>query len=142
MALDRDAGKHRVDAHREPAGEGRNTDRSDAVDRERRRYARFQVPVKVVVKGGGLNETCLTDQVGMGGCEITLSRRLPEGTLLQVELSSTRLQDSLSGTAQVAWTSADAPWHTGLSFSQSLVEAMGPFLRALVGSARLTTDGR
>lgn len=29
--------------------------------------------------------------------------------------------------------------HTGLSFSQSLVESMGPFLRALVGPSRLVT---
>ncbi len=111
------------------------------MDKERRRYARFQVPLKIVVKGRGLQETCLTDQVGMGGCGITLSRRLPEGTLLQVELSSVRLADSLSGTAQVAWASAQAPWHAGLSFSAPLVEAMGPFLRKLVGTARLTIDG-
>lgn len=110
------------------------------LDKERRRYTRFQVPVKIVVKGRGLEETCLTDQVGMGGCGITLSRRLSEGTLLQVELSSTRLADSLAGTAQVVWASAQAPWHTGLSFSAPLVEAMGPFLRTLVGTARLTTE--
>ncbi len=112
------------------------------LDKERRRYARFQVPVKIVVKGRGLQETCLTDQIGMGGCGITLSRRLPEGTLLQVELSSVRLADSLSGTAQVVWASAEAPWHTGLSFSAPLVEAMGPFLRTLVGPARLAADAR
>ncbi len=112
------------------------------LDKERRRYARFQVPIKILVKGRGLQETCLTDQIGMGGCGITLSRRLSEGTLLQVELSSVRLADSLSGTAQVVWASAEAPWHTGLSFSAPLVEAMGPFLRTLVGTARLTTDAR
>ena len=110
------------------------------MDKERRRYTRFQVPVKIVVKGRGLEETCLTDQVGMGGCGITLSRRLGEGTLLQVELSSTRLPDSLTGTAQVVWAAPEAPWRTGLSFSAPLVEAMGPFLRKLVGTARLTPE--
>ncbi len=112
------------------------------LDKERRRYARFQVPVKIVVRGRGLQETCLTDQVGMGGCGVTLSRRLPEGTLVQVELSSVRLTEPLSGTAQVVWSSAEAPWHTGLSFSAPLVEAMGPFLRTLVGTARLTIEGQ
>jgi len=112
------------------------------VDKERRRYTRFQIPLKIVVKGRGMQETCLTDQVGMGGCGLTLSRRLAEGTLLQVELSSTRLPDSLSGTAQIVWASSQAPWHTGLSFSAGLVEAMGPFLRTLVGTARLTSDGQ
>jgi hypothetical protein len=106
---------------------------------ERRRYARFNLAVKIAVKGSGLNDTCLTREVGMGGCSIALSRRLAEGTLLQVELSSTRNPETLSGTAQVAWTSTQAPWHTGLSFSPALVEAMGPFLRALVGPAKLTT---
>ncbi len=111
-------------------------------DRERRRYTRFQVPVKISVKGRGLEEVCLTNEVGMGGCGITLSRQLPEGALLQVELSSARVADSLSGTAQIVWASPEAPWRTGLSFSAPLVEAMGPFLRALVGSARLTSDER
>lgn len=104
---------------------------------ERRRYARFQIPVKVVVRGRGLEETCLTAQIGMGGCSITLSRPLPEGTQLAVELSSTRVPQPLAGTAQVAWVAPTAPWQTGLSFSPPLVEAMGAFLRALVGSARL-----
>ncbi len=107
---------------------------------ERRRYARFQVPVKIAVRGRGLEEVCLTNEVGLGGCGITLSRRLPEGTLLQVELSSARVPEALSGTAQVVWTSEGAPWRTGLSFSHSLVEGMGAFLRALVGSAHLTND--
>ena len=109
-------------------------------DRERRRYARFQVSVKISVKGHGIDEVCLSNEVGQGGCGITLSRQLGEGTLLQVELSSSRLPEPLSGTAQVAWTSPAAPWRTGLSFSHSLVEAMGPFLRALVGTAKLTAE--
>lgn len=108
--------------------------------RERRRYTRFQVPVKISVKGRGLEEVCLTTEVGQGGCGITLSRRLPEGTLLHVELSSSRVPDAISGTAQIAWTSPAAPWRTGLSFSHTLVEAMGPFLRTLVGTARLVTE--
>lgn len=106
---------------------------------ERRRYVRFQVPVKIAVKGRGLDETCLTVEVGMGGCGITLSRHLPEGTLLHVDVSSTRLPGSLSGGAQIAWIHEQAPWHCGLEFSPSLVEAMGPFLRALVGNGPLLT---
>lgn len=106
---------------------------------ERRRYARFQVPVKVAVKGRGLDEACLTAEVGMGGCKLILSRPLPEGTLLHVDISSPRLPDALSGGAQIAWISRQAPWHCGLEFSPSLVEAMGPFLRALVGSSPLVT---
>lgn len=104
---------------------------------ERRRYSRFQVPVKIVVRGRGMEETCFTVEVGLGGCGVTLSRQLPEGALLNVELSSTRLPHRVSGTAQVAWTSSGAPWRTGLSFSPTLVDAMGPFLRALVGDAPL-----
>jgi hypothetical protein len=100
---------------------------------------RFQVPVKVAVKGRGLDETCLTVEVGMGGCRITLSRHLPEGTLLHVDVSSTRLPSSLSGGAQIVWIHDEAPWHCGLEFSPSLVEAMGPFLRALVGNGPLLT---
>jgi len=107
--------------------------------KERRRFVRFQVPVKIVVRGRGLEETCLSAEVGLGGCGVTLSRRLPEGALLHVELSSTRLPQPVSGTAQVAWTSEAAPWRTGLSFSAALVEAMGPFLRGLVGDAALRT---
>jgi hypothetical protein len=110
-------------------------------DRDRRRYARFQVPVKISVKGRGLEEVCLSNEIGQGGCGITLSRQLTEGTLLQVELSSARLPEPLGGTAQVAWTSPEAPWRTGLSFSPSLVEAMGPFLRALIGTTKLTAEG-
>lgn len=106
---------------------------------ERRRYVRFQVPVKIVVRGRGLEETCLSVEVGLGGCGVTLSRQLPEGALLHVELSSTRLPQAVSGTAQVAWTSPAAPWKTGLSFSAALVEAMGPFLRGLVGESPLRT---
>ncbi len=102
--------------------------------KERRRYVRFQVPVKVTVKGRGLDETCLTAEVGLGGCKITLSRQLPEGTLLHVDVSSTRLADALSGSAQVVWITTQAPWHCGLEFSPALVEQMGPFLRALVGN--------
>ncbi len=109
-------------------------------DRERRRFERFQIPLKILVKGRDLDETCLTDQVGLGGCRVTLSRRVPQGTLLQVELCSPRLAGSLSGTATVAWTSDAAPFHTGLSFSASLVEAMRTFLPPLVGGARLGED--
>lgn len=107
--------------------------------KERRRFVRFQVPVKIVVRGSGLQETCLTVEIGLGGCGVTLSRQLPEGALLHVELSSTRLPQMVSGTAQVAWTSAAAPWRTGLSFSAVLVDAIGPFLRALIGDAPLRT---
>lgn len=107
--------------------------------RERRRYVRFQVPVKIGVKGRGLDETCLTAEVGLGGCRITLSRHLPEGTLLHVDVSSTRHPDSLSGGAQIVWIAPEAPWHCGLEFAPSLVEAMGPFLRALVGNGPLLT---
>lgn len=109
-------------------------------DRERRRFARFQIPLKVLLKGRDLDETCLTDQVGMGGCRLTLSRRVPEGTLLQVELCSPRLAGSLGGTATVVWSSDAAPFHTGLSFSASLVEAMRTFLPPLVGGARLAEE--
>lgn len=108
--------------------------------KERRRYVRFQVPVKILVRGSGLDETCLSAEVGLGGCGVTLSRSLPEGTLLQVELRSTRLPQFVAGTAQVAWTSPAMPWRTGLSFSPALVEAMGPFLRALVGDVPLRTE--
>jgi hypothetical protein len=102
---------------------------------ERRRYVRFQVPVKVSVKGRGLDETCLTVEVGMGGCRITVSRQLPEGTLLHVDVSSTRQPETLSGSAQVVWSTRQAPWQVGLEFSPALVEAMGPFLRGLVGKS-------
>ncbi len=113
-------------------------------DKERRRYVRFQVPVKVVLKGRGMNETCLTAEVGMGGCRITLSRPLPEGTLVHVDVSSTRHPETLSGSAQVVWIARQAPWHCGLEFAPVLVEAMGPFLRALVGagSPLLTPEGK
>ncbi len=107
--------------------------------KERRRYVRFQVPLKVLVKGRGLEETCITAEVGMGGCRVTLSRQLPEGTLLHVDISSTRLPERLSGGAQIVWVASQAPWHCGLEFSPSLVEAMGPFLRALVGESPLLT---
>lgn len=107
------------------------------MDEERRRYPRFQVPVKVHVRGGGIQETCLCSEIGIGGCRITLSRKIPEGAFLHIELSSTRLPDPVAGGAQVAWISQAAPWHTGLSFAPSLVEAMGGFLRSLVGTTRL-----
>jgi hypothetical protein len=108
-------------------------------DRERRRYVRFQVPVKISVRGRGLEETCLTVEVGLGGCGVTLSRHVPEGALLHVELSSTRLPQAINGTAQVVWITASAPWRAGLEFSPTLVEAMGPFLRGLVGEVALKT---
>lgn len=107
--------------------------------KDRRRFVRFQVPVKIIVRGRGLEETCLSTEVGLGGCGVTLSRQLPEGALVHVELSSTRLPQPVNGTAQVAWTSDAAPWRTGLSFSSGLVEAMGPFLRGLVGDVALRT---
>jgi len=108
------------------------------VERERRRYVRFALPVRVAVKGRGLSETCIAEQLGMGGCMLTLSRLLPEGAQIQVELSTEGPAQPVSGAAQIAWVSPAAPWNTGLSFSPPLVEAMGPFLRALVGSAPLT----
>jgi hypothetical protein len=107
-------------------------------DQERRRYVRFTLPVQVAVKGRGLSESCLAEQLGMGGCMITLSRQLPEGAQLLVELSADGPAQPVGGAAQVAWTSPAAPWRTGLSFSAPLVEAMGPFLRGLVGAASLT----
>jgi hypothetical protein len=110
-------------------------------DMDRRRYARFQVPVKILVRGGGVEQTCFTAEIGMGGCSLTLSRSVAEGALLQVELSSTRLPDRLTGSAQVVWVAQKAPWRAGLKFSATLVEVMGPFLRALVPDARLMTDG-
>ncbi|HET6437397.1 MAG TPA: PilZ domain-containing protein [Anaeromyxobacter sp.] len=106
---------------------------------ERRRYARFQIPLDVVVKGHGLDEACPTEEVGMGGCRLTLSRRLPEGTTLHVEIRSPHAAEPLAGAAQVAWVTPTAPFHTGLAFAPALVEAMGPFLRTVVGNARITT---
>jgi hypothetical protein len=105
---------------------------------ERRRYTRFQLPVRVAVKGRGLAESCVATEVGMGGCRLILSRQLPEGTSLQVELSVDGPVAPVGGAAQVAWAVSKAPWDTGLSFAPALVEAMGPFLRALVGGAPLT----
>jgi len=107
-------------------------------ERERRRYARFALPVRVAVKGRGLSETCIAEQIGRGGCMLTLSRLLPEGAQLQVELFADGPVRPVGGAAQVAWVSPSAPWHTGLSFSAPLVEALGPFLRALVGPVPLT----
>ena len=105
---------------------------------ERRRYTRFRIPLRITVKGRGLAETCIAAEVGMGGCRVTLSRALPEGSPLQVELFADGLAQSLGGGAQVAWVASKAPFETGLSFAPALVEAMGPFLRALVGGASLT----
>ena len=105
---------------------------------ERRRYVRFALPVRVAVKGRGLSESCAAEQLGMGGCMITLTRQLPEGAQLQVELSAEGPLEPVAGIGQIAWVSPAAPWRTGLSFSAPLVEAMGPFLRGLVGPAKLT----
>ena len=105
---------------------------------ERRRYSRLRIPLRITVKGRGLAETCVAAEVGMGGCRITLSRALPEGTPLQVELSTDGPSAPLRGDAQVAWVASKEPWDTGLSFAPGLVEEMGPFLRSLVPGTPLT----
>ena len=108
---------------------------------DQRRYVRFKTPVTVELSGAGGFQTCLTDDLGAGGCRVTVVMPLQTGTAVRVRLRSDRGGQEASGTATVAWSSRNPPYQVGLAFSTLLVEGMVPFLRALIGPARLLTPG-
>lgn len=104
---------------------------------ERRRHVRHDIRLAVEVTGAGLSARCITEEIGAGGCSITLAQPVPVGTLLRVRLSAYGSSGEVAGVAQVVWASPGARGRIGLAFAAGLVELMEPFLRAAIAERQL-----
>jgi hypothetical protein len=112
----------------------------------RRRHTRFAVPVAVELSWSGGAVTAVTDDLSAGGCRLPLAAPPPAGTLVKVWIRTEGGDLGAAGVARVAWAQPGQPAQgeapgvlgaCGLSFAPSLIEAMPPLLRRLVGAAPL-----
>jgi hypothetical protein len=109
---------------------------------EKRVYRRFATAITVELSGPGGLQTCVSDDVSLGGCQVTVLMPLRQGEALRVRLRSERTHLEPAGAATVAWASREPPYQAGLRFSDPLIEAAVPFFQAVVGPARFLNGVR
>jgi PilZ domain len=102
----------------------------------RRKHTRFEIPVEVALTWSDGRATVITDDLGAGGCRLSMDHPPPENALVKVRIASGGRRDAAVGLARVAWIRPGTPAQFGLAFAPALVEAMLPLLKALVSSTR------
>jgi hypothetical protein len=109
---------------------------------ENRRFVRYEVQATVELSVQGQRRSVETDDLGAGGCRLTLAQPLEKGSTIMVRLHSRRTKREASGSAVVAWASAAEPYRVGLSFSDAVAEQVIPFMQDLLGDVAISTPVR
>jgi hypothetical protein len=104
---------------------------------EQRRFARYDVDSTVELTSSAGRQVFHTEDLGAGGCRITVLRPLDKGAAVTVRLTSDRTKLEASGQATVAWASQGEPYRVGLAFTDGLAEQVIPFMLALLGPVQI-----
>jgi hypothetical protein len=107
---------------------------------ENRRFLRYDVSSTVELAAGAFHGSFETQDLGAGGCRITIDRPLEKGTGVTVRLRSEKSRAQPSGQARVAWASHAEPFHVGLAFSDDLAEQVIDFMQDLLGPVQIHTS--
>ncbi len=107
---------------------------------ENRRFLRYDVSSTVELAAGPYRGSFETQDLGAGGCRITVDRPLEKGTAVTVRLRSDKSRIQPSGQARVAWASHAEPFHLGLAFSDDLAEQVIAFMQDLLGPVPIHTS--
>jgi len=96
---------------------------------ERRRHPRYELHVSVEVTHDGGHHRCESEDLGAGGCRITLPAALPRGAQVHVRLTSPATRLAPEGAGVIAWGSGGAALRVGIAFSDPLAEQVVPFIQ-------------
>lgn len=107
---------------------------------EHRRYARYDVESIVELTAAGRRQDFATEDLGAGGCRVTVPEPIGKGTVVTVRLRSERTRLEPSGQATVAWASQAPPYRVGLAFADALAEQVIPFMLALLGPVEIRQE--
>jgi hypothetical protein len=104
---------------------------------ERRRFVRYdtQTTIELVIRGQ--RHRCETDDLGAGGCRLTLPFALDKGLPVEVKLTATGTNLVATGQAVVAWATHGEPCRIGLAFSDAVAEQVIPLMQSLLGAVPL-----
>jgi PilZ domain len=83
-----------------------------------------------------------SDDLGAGGCCITVDQPMAKGTRVSVSLASSQSNTEPQGGATVAWSSQASPYRVGLAFSDALAEQVIVFIHDLLGPVQLRADDK
>ena len=104
-----------------------------------RRYRRYKIRIPVELGAAGRMQVVETEDLSQGGCRLGVLFPMQAAELVRVRLRADRVPSEPSGSATVAWSTKNPPYHVGLKFADPLVEQMPGFLRALLGPVQLVT---
>lgn len=107
---------------------------------ERRRYVRYDTRTTIELTVRGQRHRCETDDLGAGGCRVTLPVELRKGEPVEVRLSASGTTVVADGKAVVAWVTHGTPCRVGLCFSDATAEQVIPLMQALLGSVALERE--
>jgi len=112
---------------------------SQAVVVEKRRFVRYEVDARVEYVVAGQRQAHPTEDLGAGGCRLTVGRLIEKGTVLEVRLTSSICAAVVSGRATVVWASRTEPFQVGLQFSDEVAEQAIGFIHAVLGAVAIHT---
>ena len=104
---------------------------------ERRRFVRYDTRTTIELTVRGQRHRCETEDLGAGGCRLTLPFELAKGDPVEVKLSATGTTVVADGRAVVAWVTHGTPCRIGLCFSDAMAEQVIPLMQSLLGSVAL-----
>lgn len=107
---------------------------------ERRRFVRYETRASIELAAGGQRHRGETDDLGAGGCRLSLPFTLEKGDAVDVRLGSPGASLVAQGGAVVAWVTHGVPCRVGLAFSDVMAEQVIPLMHALHGAASTEPD--
>lgn len=107
---------------------------------ERRRFVRYDTRTTLELTVRGQRHRCETDDLGAGGCRLTLPFELQKGEPVEVRLTATGTNLVADGKAVVAWVTHGTPCRVGLCFSDATAEQVIPLMQSLLGAAALEAE--
>jgi len=109
---------------------------------EKQRLVRYEIDARFEIVHAGGRATCPTEDLGAGGCRITVGLPLEKGTVVSVRLTSPASDLAAAGPATVAWASRTEPYQVGLQFSDEVAEQAIEFIQSVLGGVAIHTGAR
>jgi hypothetical protein len=107
---------------------------------EHRRFPRYDVHASVEVTTDKGRQQLQTEDLGAGGCRITVASPLEKGTMVGVRLTSSGTALEAKGQARVAWASQGEPYRVGLAFDDGLAEQVIPVMLKILEASQNRSD--
>lgn len=107
--------------------------------KEKRQFVRYDVRTWVRFEHLGHEYRGETEDLGAGGCRISVPWKLERGTALVVTLGDS---GAAMGQATVAWATQAEPFHVGLVFSDALAAYAIGLIQAQLGPVQIRTSDK